>query len=78
MSALSFLVSSHINVSEEILESLVGRDELTITESPNHEDVIGSLIIDVQKANVRGQNCLYVHQVRTGFSKLHFCRSKSI
>ena len=46
------------------LESLVGRDELTISESPNDEDIIGALVIDVQKSNVRGQDCLYVHQVR--------------
>ena len=45
------------------LESLVGRDELTISESPNDEDIIGALVIDVQKSNIRGQNCLYVHQV---------------
>lgn len=67
---LSFLVSSHVKVSEELIESLVGRDELTISESPNHEDVIGSLVIDVQKSNVRGQNCLYVHQVT--LRKPHF------
>ena len=49
------------------LESLVGRDELTISESPNDEDIIGALVIDVQKSNIRGQNCLYVHQVKMFF-----------
>ncbi len=60
---LSFLLSTHIKVTEELLDSLIGRDELTITEAPDHENVIGALVIDVQKSNVRGQNCLYVHQV---------------
>ena len=60
---LSFLLSSHIKVNQDILDSLVGRDELTISESPNEENIIGSLVIDVQKSTIRGQNCLYVHQV---------------
>ena len=32
MSTLSFLVSSQIQITDNLLESLVGRDELTITE----------------------------------------------
>ena len=60
---LSFLISSHVKVTDQILEALIGRDELTICEAPNREDVIGSLVIDVQKSNIRGQKCLYVHQV---------------
>ena len=60
---LSFLLSSHIKVNQDILDSLVGRDELTISEAPNDENIIGSLVIDVQKSTIRGQNCLYVHQV---------------
>ena len=60
---LSFLLSSHIKVNQDILDSLVGRDELTISESPNEVNIIGSLVIDVQKSTIRGQNCLYVHQV---------------
>ena len=62
-STLSFLLSSHVKVTDQLLESLVGRDELTISESPNDQDVIGSLVIDVQKSNIKGQDCLYVHQV---------------
>ena len=61
---LSFLLSSHIKVNQDILDSLVGRDELTISESPNKENIIGSLVIDIQKSTIRGQNCLYVHQVK--------------
>ena len=60
---LSFLLSSHIKVNQDILDSLVGRDELTISEAPNKENIIGSLVIDIQKSTIRGQNCLYVHQV---------------
>ena len=62
-STLSFLVSSQIDVSENLLCSLIGRDELTITESPNDEDVIGSFTLDIQKSKIRDQDCFYVHQV---------------
>ena len=62
-STLSFLVSSQIDVSEKLLSSLIGRDELTITESPNDEDVIGSFTLDIQKSRIRDQDCFYVHQV---------------
>ena len=63
-STLSFLVSSQIDVSENLLTSLIGRDELTITESPNDEDIIGSFTLDIQKSRIRDQDCFYVHQVQ--------------
>jgi hypothetical protein len=63
MSALSFLVSSHVKVTSELLQNLIGRDELTITETPNDDDVIGSMTVDIQKSTYKGQECLYVHQV---------------
>ena len=63
MSTLSFLVSSQIQVGEKLLNSLIGRDELTITESPNTEDVVGSFTLDIQKSKIREQDCFYVHQV---------------
>ena len=62
-STLKFLLSSHVKVTDETVENLIGRDELTISQSPNDEDIIGSLTIDVQKSNIRNQKCLYVHQV---------------
>ena len=71
-STLSFLVSSQIDVSENLLTSLIGRDELTITESPNDEDVIGSFTLDIQKSRIRDQVCFYVHQVNLLLKYLRF------